>query len=58
MVSATTTIEPMDDNALNGAVAEARAQVAEGKGIPLEDVTRWLEAWGTADEAPLEGKLF
>ncbi len=44
--------EPTDDDALSRAVVEARAQVAAGQSIPLADMMRWLESWGTPDELP------
>ena len=34
------------------ALAEARAQVAAGKGIPAERVFAWLESLGTDHELP------
>lgn len=52
MAEPATVFEPTDDEALTQAVAEARAQVAAGQVIPLSDVARWLDNWGTPDEGP------
>ncbi|MDR3518106.1 MAG: CopG family transcriptional regulator [Azospirillaceae bacterium] len=52
MAEPATVFEPTDDDALNRAVAEARAQLAAGPTIPLADVVRWLDSWGTPDELP------
>ena len=34
------------------AIAEARADIAAGRVISHEDMCRWLESWGTANELP------
>jgi predicted transcriptional regulator len=47
-----TAFDPMDDAAEARAIAEARAQIAGGEGIPLADMVRWLDSWGTPDELP------
>jgi predicted transcriptional regulator len=52
MAEPATAFEPTDDDALSRAVAEARAQIAAGQSIPLADMIRWLDSWGTADELP------
>ncbi len=50
MAEPATVFDPTDDDALARAVAEARAQVAAGQTIPLADIGRWLDSWGTPDE--------
>ena len=52
MAEPATAFNPPDDDALTRAVAEARAQVSAGQGIPLADMVRWLDSWGTPDELP------
>lgn len=52
MAEPATAFDPTDDNALSRAIAEARAQVKGGKTIPLDEVSRWLDSWGQADERP------
>lgn len=52
MAEPATAFDPNDDDALNRAVEEARAEIADGKWIPLADVARWLESWGTPGELP------
>ena len=47
-----TAFEPTDDYALSRAIAEGRVQIAAGQGIPLADMVRWLDSWGTPDELP------
>jgi predicted transcriptional regulator len=41
-----------DDDAEKQALLEAEAELDAGKGIPWDDVKRWLESWGKADELP------
>ncbi len=41
-----------DAVAKENAIAEARAEIAAGRGIPWADVKRWLESWGKSDELP------
>jgi predicted transcriptional regulator len=38
--------------ALSAGIAEARRQAAAGQVIPLADMVRWLDSWGTAAELP------
>ena len=52
MTEPATAFEPPDDDALSRAIAQGRAQIAAGKGIPLADMEQWLESWGTSDELP------
>ena len=52
MAEPATAFEPTDEDALSHAVAEARAQIAAGQSIPLADMVRWLDSWGTPDELP------
>jgi predicted transcriptional regulator len=52
MVEPATAFEPADEDALSRAVEEARAQIAAGQKIPLADMIRWLDSWGTPDELP------
>jgi len=42
----------MDEDAKARALAEVRAQVAAGQTIPLADIARWLDSWGTPNELP------
>ncbi len=44
--------EPADADAEEKALAEAEAQIAEGKFISHAAMRRWLLSWGTADELP------
>ncbi len=41
-----------DDEAEERALLEAEAELDAGKSIPWDDVKRWLESWGKADELP------
>jgi predicted transcriptional regulator len=41
-----------DDEAAERALLRGEAQLDAGRGIPLADVVRWLESWGTPDELP------
>ena len=52
MAEPATVFEPTDDEALSRAVTQARAQAAAGQTIPLSDVARWLDSWGTSEERP------
>lgn len=31
----------------------ARAEIEAGKGVPHEDVAKWLDTWGTKDFKPM-----
>jgi len=42
----------LDDEAEERALLEAEAELDSGKGIPCDDVKRWLESWGKPDELP------
>lgn len=33
-------------------IARSRAEAANGRLIPLEDVVEWVESWGTPNELP------
>jgi predicted transcriptional regulator len=44
--------ETEDKAAKERAIAEARAEIAAGKGVPWADVKRWLQSWGKSDESP------
>jgi len=33
-------------------IAQGRAQVEAGDGIPGEEMSRWLRSWGTENELP------
>lgn len=35
------------------AIAVARAEIAAGRRIPLEEVEAWIESWDTPDERPI-----
>jgi len=52
MIETATAFEPADEDVLSRAIAEGRAQVAAGQGVPLADMVRWLDSWGTSDELP------
>jgi predicted transcriptional regulator len=52
MAEPATAFDPADNDALSRAVAEARAQIDAGQSIPLADMVRWLDSWGTSDELP------
>jgi len=41
-----------DADAEERALREAEAELAAGKGVPHEQVRRWLLSWGTDDELP------
>lgn len=41
-----------DAEAAAQSLAVAEADVAAGRVIPHEDVVKWLESWGTPNEAP------
>lgn len=41
-----------DDAAETAADAEGLADIAAGRVVPHEEVARWLDTWGTPDEAP------
>jgi hypothetical protein len=43
---------PEDSKALEEAVEAARKSLAEGRGVPYEDVRRWLLSWGSDQELP------
>ncbi len=43
---------PPDEAAEVAADAAARADIAAGRAVRHEDVARWLESWGKADELP------
>lgn len=38
------------------AIADARAEIAAGKGIPNDKITKWLDSWGKPDELPPPSK--
>lgn len=44
--------DPMDQTSEAQALAGARAQAEAGKLVPIGDVARWLDSWGTEDELP------
>jgi len=52
MAEPATAFDPIDEDASSRAVAEARAQIAAGQAIPMADMVRWLDSWGTPDELP------
>ena len=33
-------------------LARAEAQIAAGKGVPHEEVVKWLRTWGTPESGP------
>jgi predicted transcriptional regulator len=52
MAEPATIFEPTDEVAAEQALRHGEAQLDAGRGIPLADVVRWLESWGTPDELP------
>lgn len=44
--------DELDDATEAEALAEAEADVAAGRVVSHEAVTRWLRSWGTEDELP------
>ena len=34
-------------------IAQARADIKAGRGVPHEQVAAWLRTWGTPDEKPM-----
>ena len=42
------------------AVADPRAdaEIAAGRGVPHEEVVKWLKTWGTPDEGPPPAEWF
>jgi predicted transcriptional regulator len=44
--------ENPDAAAFRRAVAEGLASLDAGRGVPYEDVRRWLLSWGTESELP------
>ena len=47
-----TLFEDVDDEAEAAADAQGLADIEAGRVVPHEDVARWLDTWGTPDEAP------
>ena len=46
--------EPLETpEAIEAAIAEARADIAAGRGIPHAQVAAWLATWGTSDYKPM-----
>lgn len=41
-----------EDAALEAAVNQGLASLDAGRGVPYEDVRRWLLSWGVKDERP------
>lgn len=39
-------------------IERARAQFAAGKGVPHEEVSRWLKTWGTREAGPPPAEWF
>jgi predicted transcriptional regulator len=52
MAERATIFDDVDDDAEARAIAEARSEIAAGKGVPHEDVVRWLQSWGAPHELP------
>lgn len=44
--------DPADDAEEARAIAEAEADIAAGRVISHEAVSRWLQSWGTQNELP------
>ena len=45
-------LEEIDDAAEAAADAEGLADIDAGRVVPHAEVARWLDTWGTAEEAP------
>jgi predicted transcriptional regulator len=43
---------PLSDDERRAALKAARKQAREGRGVPHEEVRRWLDSWGTEEELP------
>jgi predicted transcriptional regulator len=58
MVNVAPVFDAADDTAEAQAIAQARAEIALGQGVPHEEVMRWLRSWGKDEElpCPLPGK--
>lgn len=52
MAEPATAFEPTDADAEERALRAGEAQLDAGQGIPLADMMRWLDSWGTPDELP------
>jgi predicted transcriptional regulator len=52
------TFDEVDEAAEAAADAEALADIEAGRVIAHEDVGRWLDAWGAADETPAPASWF
>lgn len=47
-----TIFDPPDDDAEERALRDAEAEIDAGKGVPHDQVRRWLLSWGTDQELP------
>lgn len=45
--------DKVDEDEERRAIEQARADVAAGRVVPHEEVVRWLQSWGTANELPM-----
>jgi predicted transcriptional regulator len=52
MAEPATAFDQTDADAEERALREGEAQLDAGQAIPLADMVRWLESWGTSDELP------
>jgi predicted transcriptional regulator len=50
--------EEEDEEAIAASIARARAQIAAGKGVPHEEVVKWLKTWGTPEAGPPPAEWF
>ena len=54
----TSIFEEIDDALDEARLAEAEADIAAGRVMPHEEVSKWLLTWGTPDEGPLPAHWF
>ncbi|WP_397399870.1 antitoxin [Phenylobacterium sp.] len=50
--------EDVDHEAEAAADAEGLADIEAGRVVPHDEVARWLDTWGTPDEAPPPASWF
>lgn len=53
-----TLFKDVDDEAEAAADAEGLADIEAGRVVSHEEVARWLDTWGTPDEAPPPASWF
>ena len=43
----------LTDDELDAKLARAEEDIAAGRGVPHEEVAKWLSTWGTPEEKPM-----